>query len=211
MDEIKVLLVDDHPVVRSGYRRLLDNIPNIQVVAEAETGAEGYRKYVESRPDVVVMDLSLPDIGGLEVIRKILMRDSAAKILVFSVHENEILVERALEAGARGYLTKRSAPKILVHALAAVAHGEIYLDPALHGIAEKARMGHQALLKRLTSREFEVFRHLAEGRSVAEIAALLHASAKTIGVHQTRIMKKLNLSNSVQLAHIAVRAGIIIP
>lgn len=211
MDEIKVLLVDDHPVVRSGYRRLLDNIPNIQVVAEAETGAEGYRKYVESRPDVVVMDLSLPDIGGLEVIRKILMRDSAAKILVFSVHENEILVERALEAGARGYLTKRSAPKILVHALAAVAHGEIYLDPALHGIAEKARMGHQALLKRLTSREFEVFRHLAEGRSVTEIAALLHASAKTIGVHQTRIMKKLNLSNSVQLAHIAVRAGIIIP
>lgn len=211
MDEIKVLLVDDHPVVRSGYRRLLDNIPNIQVVAEAETGAEGYRKYVESRPDVVVMDLSLPDIGGLEVIRKILMRDSAAKILVFSVHENEILVERALEAGARGYLTKRSAPKILVHALAAVAHGEIYLDPALHGIAEKARMGHQALLKRLTSREFEVFRHLAEGRSVAEIAALLHASAKTIGVHQTRIMKKLNLSNAVQLAHIAVRAGIIIP
>src|SRR5690606_33531382 len=128
---IRLLLVDDHAVVRAGYRLLLQNTPDIEIVAEAETGEQACRMYIEHNPDIVVMDLSLPGIGGLEAIRRIMARDREARILVFSMHENTMFVEQALAAGARGYITKSSAPKVLVDAVRQVAAGRSHLDSDL--------------------------------------------------------------------------------
>ncbi len=205
---IRLLLVDDHPVVCSGYRRYLENMADIQVAGEAGCGAEGYRLFAELRPDVTVVDISLPDMSGLEVVRRIRQRDPEARLLVFTIHENALMMERAMQAGAIGYLGKHHGPALMVEAVRQVAGGELFLDPDLRTGPEKIPA---SPLKRLTPREFEIFRLLAQGRSVAEIAALLHLSRKTVGVHQTRILKKLNLANTVQLALLAVRCQVIVP
>lgn len=204
----RVLLVDDHPVVRSGLRRLLEVNEGV-VVAEATSGDEAYRLYEGVRPDVTVLDLSMPGIGGLETARRILKRDPEARLLVFSVHDNEAMLARALQAGVLGYLTKQSAPAILLEAVRAVAEGRMYIDPQLVGRALNGVNG--GLLARLTPREFEVFRLLAEGHSVNDIAAILSISPKTAGVHHTRIMHKLEVSTSVQLVRLALQHGIIAP
>lgn len=200
---ITLLLIDDHPVVRMGYRRLLEQASEITVIAEAETGREGYRAYIDHQPDIVVVDLALPDIGGLEVTRKIIQRDPAAKILVFSAHENEMLARRARETGAKGFIGKRNGVKRMAQAVLAIAQGSEFFDEKL--LPESKASG----LDVLTPREFEVFRHLAEGRTVSDIAKLLNSSPKTVGVHQTRIMKKLSVANSAQLAHLALSHNLI--
>ncbi len=207
METLRLLLVDDHPVVCSGYRRYLEAVADIEVVAEAGTGAEAYRLIAVLRPDVIVFDLSLPDVSGIELLRRICRRDRGARVLVFTMHENTLLMRRALQAGALGYLCKRHGPAILVEAVRRVAAGETFLDPHLATRREKA----PDALQRLTPREFEVFQLLAQGRSVAEIARLLHLSRKTVGVHQTRILKKLGLDNTVQLALLAVRCRVVQP
>lgn len=206
---IDVLLVDDHPVVRAGFRRLLEVSDGVATVAEAGSGEEACRLYEESRPDAVVLDLSMPGIGGLETARRILARDGEAHLLVFSIHDNEAMLARALKAGVLGYLTKQSAPATLLDAVWAVANGRMYIDPQLVGRALNGNRG--GLLERLTPREFEVFRLLAEGHSVNEIAAIFSISPKTVGVHQTRIMHKLELSTPVQLVRLALRHGVIVP
>ncbi|HYE34525.1 response regulator transcription factor [Methylocaldum sp.] len=209
---IRLLLIDDHPVVRSGYRRLLDQSPGMTVVAEASDGLEGYHAFVEHQPDVVIMDLFLPGIGGLDVTRRILKRDQSAKILVFSMHESGVLIERSRQAGAKGYVTKRSGAKVILRAIQAVAEGdEFFSQPLAPKKAIKAVFPtlDSADFSVLTHREFEVMRHLAIGRSVAEIAQILHTSPKTIGVHQTRILKKLGVPNTVQLAHLALQHALI--
>lgn len=208
---IKVLLVDDHPVVRDGYRRLLENSADIQVVAEAGSGEEACELYIKKGADIVVLDLNMPGIGGLEVIRRLCARDPKVRILVFSMHDNKVMIEHALAAGAAGYLNKSSVAAQMVDAVHTVAKGKsIHQHPAVTGTvptdADKA-----APMWALTKREFQVFCKLAEGQPVADIAELLSISPKTVGVHQTNIMHKLELRNAAELTRLAIRSGIIEP
>lgn len=211
--DIKVILVDDHPVVRDGYRRLLEQVPNIRVVGEADCGEEGYDLYRKLSPDIVVLDLNMPGIGGLEAIRRIKAYDEKAHILVFSMHSNEIMIQRALEAGALGYLTKQGGMGQMVQAVQQVAQGRMYIDAdhvtslAQHKLSDSTTDP----VRVLSAREFQLFKLLAEGHSVAEIAEMLSISVKTVGVHHTNIMKKLNISNASQLVRLAILCNIIEP
>jgi len=208
---IKVFLVDDHPVVRDGYRRLLENSPGITVVAEASSGEEACANYTNVKPDVVVLDLNMPGIGGMETLRRLIAKDPGVRILVFSMHDSETMVTRALEAGALGYLSKSSVAAQMVDAVKVVSEGGRFLN---HSLAPKVLETHLRgydPLKTLTEREFQVFRQLAEGLSVQEIAKTLSISPKTAGVHQTHIMKKLGLRNAAELTRMAIRCGVVDP
>lgn len=208
---IRVFLVDDHPVVRDGYRRLLENNPDIKVVAEAGSGEEACAEYSEVNPDVVVLDLNMPGIGGMETMRRLFAKDPSARILVFSMHDSETMVTRALEGGAAGYLSKSSVAAQMVDAVRDVSQGKTFLN---HNLAPKVLESHlrgSDPLEVLTEREFQVFRQLAEGLSVQEIAEMLSISPKTAGVHQTHIMKKLKLRNAAELTRLAIRSGVIQP
>ena len=210
LNSIQVLLVDDHAVVRAGYRMLLQNSPDIEIIAEAENGEGAYEQFIKYRPDVVIMDLSLPGIGGLEAIRRITSRDSTARILVFSMHEDITFVEQALNAGAKGYITKSSAPDTLVEAINEISNGNIYLD---HGLAQQLAVHHtrgrENLFAELSNREFEIFCLLAEGLSTAKIATKLSLSYKTVANYSTQIKNKLKVRNSAELVHLAVRHGVV--
>lgn len=209
-ERIGLLLVDDHAVVRAGYRLLLQNTPDIEIVAEADTGERAYRMYCEHEPDVVVMDLSLPGIGGLEAIRRIMSRDRAARILVFSMHENTMFVEQALAAGARGYITKSSAPNVLIDAVRQVAAGRSHLDADLAQqlVFQKVRERDSALMG-LSTREFEIFCLLAEGLSASEIGTRLSLSHKTIANYTTQVKNKLGCNSMADLVRMAIRHGIV--
>jgi len=209
---ITVLLVDDHEVVRGGYRRLLESTDDIEVIAEAGNGEEAYSLYLEHQPGVVVMDLSMPGIGGLDASRRILARDREARILVFSVHENEVFLNRALDQGVLGYISKRSASRVMVEAVRQVAAGEPFIGQEMMPflIKRKASADSQ-LVNGLSPREFEVFRLRAEGLSVNDIAQLLNVSPKTIGHHNTSLKQKLGASNDAELTRLAIRLGVITP
>ena len=212
MMTIRVLLTDDHEVVRAGYTRLLESTSDIDVIAEASSGEEACTNYFECRPDVLIMDLNMPGMGGLEACRRIRARDPKANILVFSVHENEVMLERALDAGIKGYISKRSASRVMIQAVRKVAAGEVYVGEEMmsHLVGQrKSEDGGQ--LKDLTPREFEVFRLLADSKSVNEIAGILNISPKTVGHHMTHIKEKLGISNIAGLTHLAIRLGIITP
>lgn len=209
-ETISVLLVDDHEVVRAGYRRLFENSDDIQVVAEATDGEEAYRLYLEHQPTVVVMDLTMPGIGGLDASRRILARDDAARILIFSVHENEIFLNRALDTGILGYISKRSASRVMVEAVRRVARGELFIGQEMTPfLVRRNSTGDSRLIAGLSPREFEVFRLRAEGKSVNEIADLLNVSPKTVGHHNTSVNQKTGVSNSAELTRLAIRTGII--
>lgn len=209
-ETIKIMLVDDHAVVRAGYQMLMKSSSNMEVVAEAESGEEACRLYTSHQPDVVVMDLSLPGIGGLEAIRRILARDPKAVILAFSMHEDVIFVEQALQAGARGYLTKSSAPELLLVAVEEVLKGNRYVDEKLQPLLEyeKSR-GSGTPLSDLSTREFEIFCMLAEGMNTSEIAKRLSISYKTVANYSTQIKSKLNAATSADIARLAIRYNII--
>ncbi len=212
MMTIRVLLTDDHEVVRAGYTRLLESTSDIDVIAEASSGEEACTNYFECRPDVLIMDLNMPGMGGLEACRRIRARDPKANILVFSVHENEVMLERALDAGIKGYISKRSASRVMIQAVRKVAAGDVYVGEEMmsHLVGQRKSVdGGQ--LKDLTPREFEVFRLLADSKSVNEIAGILNISPKTVGHHMTHIKEKLGISNIAELTHLAIRLGIIIP
>ena len=212
MDTIKALLVDDHEVVRAGYRRLLESTGKIEVVAEASDGEDAYRSYMQHQPTVVVMDLSMPGIGGLDASRRILARDESARILVFSVHENEIYLNRALDLGILGYISKRSASRVMVDAVRQVAKGELYIGQEMTPFLVKRTVCTDSqLIANLSPREFEVFRLRAEGKSVNEIAEMLNVSPKTIGHHNTSVKQKLGLANSAELTRLAIRLGLVTP
>ena len=210
MELIRVLLVDDHAVVREGYRRLLEATDRIAVVAEADNGEDAYRRFLELAPDVVVMDISLPGIGGLEVLRRVLAREPAAQVLMFSMHEDPVFVSRALERGARGYLTKASAPEMMVEAVLSIADGRRFIAPDVAQILEARRsLAADSVLDPLTEREFEVLRLLIEGRSVPEIADLMCLSAKTISNYQTAIRQKIGAETPMQLLRAALANGLV--
>jgi DNA-binding NarL/FixJ family response regulator len=215
-DSIRVLLIDDHAVVREGYRHLLVSTGRISVVAEADSGAAGYRRFLKGGIDVVVIDLSLPGVGGLEVLRRMKHREPQLQALVFSMHEEPVIVERALAAGATGYLSKRSDPRALIDAVVSVAAGRRTVDPLLlPGVDWRGRAtapaaaASPALLRQLSGREFEIFRQLAEGHSVNQIARHLSLSGKTVANYNTAIRGKLGVGNSAELARIAIAAGVV--
>jgi two-component system invasion response regulator UvrY len=209
--QIRVLLVDDHAVVREGYRRLLERSRDVCVVGEAASAAEAYQVFCQVRPDVVVMDISLPDVSGIECMRRLLLREPGARILAFSIHDEAIFPNRAFKAGAAGYVTKASAPEVLVDAVRTVARGEQFLSPdiartlALHGVA-----GTKTALDALSTREFEIARLLVMGRSVRTIAEKLCLSYKTVANHQSNIRQKLGARTPVQLIQIAKENGLLV-
>ena len=207
---VRVLLVDDHAVVRAGYRMLLNVAPEIEVVAEADSGEVACRLFTELAPDVVVMDLTLPGIGGLEAIRRIVQREPRAKVLVFSMHEDTLFVEQALAAGARGYVTKSSPPHVLVAAVKEVAAGGRPLAGDLAQRLAFARVrGGDSPLKELSTREFAIFCLLAEGLSSAEIAKRLSLSHKTVANYGTQLKSKLGVATVAELTRLAIRHGVI--
>ncbi len=210
MTAIRVMLVDDHAVVRMGFKLLLQEAADIEVVAEAATGEEALKHYAELKPDVVVMDISMPGMGGLEAVTRLLAKDPGVKILILSAHEDSIHPKRLLKAGAAGYLSKRVAPEELIHAIHEVAAGGIFLDSTLAQImAEQKLAGQQTPVEILSDREFEVFMLLAKGQSVAHIATALFLSPRTVGTHLYNIKQKLNAANSAELTLIALRNGLL--
>ncbi|MBA2352498.1 MAG: response regulator [Burkholderiales bacterium] len=212
MSAIRVMLVDDHAVVRMGFRLLLGGASDVEVVAEAESGEAACSDYVKIKPDVMVMDLSMPGIGGLEAITRILARHREAKILVLSAHDDTMHPKRVLQAGALGYLSKRSAPEELIAAIRQVAQGKIFLEPKMaNQLAVQQLTGEKNPVDVLSPREFEVFMLLAKGKPVNEIAELLFLSPRTVGTHLYNIKQKLGAGNSAEIALIAMRAGLLEP
>ena len=210
--KIKVILVDDHAVVRAGYKILLTNIENISVVAETNTGEDAIILSNKHQPDVVVMDLSLPGMSGIDAIRRIVRDNNNIKVLVFTMHEEVVFVERALQAGAIGYMTKSTDPEMLSQAISQVAQGKKYLDDELKQKMtyeyEKSRDS-DALLSDLSAREFQIFCLLAEGLNTNEISKRLNISYKTAANYSTQIKNKLNASTVADIARIAIRSNII--
>ena len=210
MSQINVMLVDDHAVVRMGFKMLLESDADIKVVAEAENGELAIQRYVEFQPHVVVMDITMPGMGGLEAIERILAKDKSAKILVLSAHEDSVHPKRVLNAGAMGYLTKRSAAEELIKAIHTVAAGKKYLEASVaQQMAIQQLSGDQNPVDVLSPREFEVFMALAKGKTTNEIAETLFLSPRTVGTHLYNIKQKLDANNSAEIALIAMRSGLL--
>jgi len=209
-NKIRVLLADDHAVVRAGYQMLLKKSEDIEVVAEAETGEQALKAYTDYQPDVVVIDLSMPGMGGLEAIRRIIARDSSANILVFSMHEDTVFVEQALQVGAKGYITKSSAPEALLEGIRKVARGETHLDSDIaQRLAIRKTRDKDTPFSNLSTREFEIFCLLAEGLNTSEIAKRLSLSYKTVANYSTQIKSKLDVNTMTEVARLAIRHNIV--
>jgi two-component system invasion response regulator UvrY len=207
---IRIMLVDDHAVVRAGFRRLLEQQAGIRVVAEADSGERAYLLYVEQAPDVMVLDLSMPGVSGFEIIRRITERQADAKILVFSMHEDASLAVRAIQLGARGYVTKSNAPEVLATAVVEVAAGKLFLsDDVAKSIAILKLTGDDNPVTALSAREFEIFRLLVTGRPAPDIARILNLSAKTVANYHTMIKQKLHTGSDVELVLLALRHNLL--
>jgi len=208
--KITIVLVDDHAVVRAGVRRLLEQEPLFEVIGEAESGEKAYQIYGELKPDVMVMDLSMPGMGGLEAIRRILMRYEKAKILVLSMHEDLSFANQTLKLGAKGYLIKNALADDIVKSIETVSNGEIFLSAE---IAKKMAMqsisGDKDPIHELSAREFEIFRLLAEGLDIDAIASVINISSKTVSNYQTMIKQKLDINSPVELIRYAIKTGVI--
>ena len=204
------MLVDDHAVVRMGFKLLLQACEDIEVVAEADSGEEACRLYPLSTPDVVVMDIAMAGMGGLEAIKRLIAHDAQARILALSAHEDISHPKRALQAGALGYLSKRSAPEVLIDAVREIAQGQRYMDARIaQRMVLQGRGGEAGAIEALSAREFEVFVQLARGQSVAQISEALKLSASTVGTHLYNVKQKLGLSNQAEMTLLAVRQGLI--
>ncbi len=206
-EPLTVLLVDDHAVVRAGYRVLLMDSDLIGDVQEASSGEQACQLYLQCKPDVVVMDLSMPGIGGLETIKRLKLRDDEARVLVFSMYEEAIYVTRALQAGAKGYITKRSAPENMIQAVEQVAKGKIYVEKHLSQFVSKSNEG--SVLDQLKPREFDLFCLLAKGMTTREASEELALSYKTAANYVTSIKTKLNVRSHSELTLLAQQHGLI--
>ena len=212
--QIRILLVDDHAVLRAGLRALLEAEPGFLVVGEAGTGEEAVMKVPQIRPDVVVMDLSMPGMGGLEAVRQIAALGTTARVLVLTMHGEEEHLLPVLEAGGSGYVNKRSADEELIEAIKTVASGDVFLYPSgakllLRGLKQKAEPGEDDPVARLTDREREVLGFTVEGFSSSEIGKKLFISPKTVDTYRARIMEKLNLHHRSELVKFALRRGLL--
>lgn len=210
-DKITLMLVDDHPVVHTGCRRLFETIPEFRLIADAIDGETACATYELHHPDVVIIDLNMPGIGGLETIRRIKAKNAAANILVFSMCDSKIMLQRALEMGATGFLTKQSNSSQLIQAVRLVSQGQPYIDPEMaQKILINDSLGDKENpLEKLSKREFQLFKLFVEGNSCAQIAEIISISPKTVGVHHATIMKKLKLKNTAQLVLMAIDYNII--
>lgn len=205
-----IMLVDDHPVVREGYRSILRKQPGLRVVAEAADGAEAYRLFKDTRPDLVIMDLTMPGFGGIEGIRRIRQWDPAARVLVFTMHQNAAFAVQAIRAGARGYVTKMSPPEAFLRAVFDVLDGRIALSPDIdHELALSRLADETVAADVLTAREFEVLRLLLAERTTEEIADTLHISPKTVANLRYLIKSKLGVSSDIELVRLALRQGLL--
>jgi two-component system invasion response regulator UvrY len=209
---IKVLLADDHSIVRAGLRRIIEESPDIEVVAEADDGREAIRLAHEKKPDVAVVDISMPGLDGLEVIKQLKIYLPGMPIIMLTMHEEEQYVFRAIEAGAMGYVTKRSAPEHIVKAIHQVRSGTPYLTAeASEALALRIAKGAagKSVLDSLSNRELQVLRRLAMGRTNHEIAEAYGISIKTVDTYRLRLLKKLNLRNNAELSRFAIQNKLI--
>lgn len=215
MQKIRILLVDDHTLMRTGVRMVLEAEPDLEVVGEASTGEDGIHKAVELRPDVVLMDLSMPGIGGLEATRRLSAENTGARILVLTVHAEEEYLMPVLEAGGSGYVTKHSADVELVDAVRIVARGDVFLYPSAATVLTRSlrtprpHAGKEDPLNLLSPREREVLTLTAEGYSSTEIGDRLHLSHKTVETYRQRLMDKLDLHHRSELVRFALTRGLL--
>jgi two-component system response regulator NreC len=215
MDEVKLLLVDDHEVVRTGLRMLLENQPHIKILGEASTGLQALEMADSLNPDVVIMDITLPDISGIEATRQLKQSHPDLPVVALTIHEDEQYLFEMLQAGASGYVPKRAAPEDLLNAIQAVHAGEVYIYPTLAKLLvadfiSRASEGvNKATVNGLTPREQEVLFVLAEGLSNDEIADKLAISRHTVARHRENVMRKLNLHSRSELVKYAIRKGLI--
>lgn len=206
---LRVLLADDHAVLRTGLRRLFE-AAGMQVVGEAGSGEQVYQMFGELQPDVLVMDLSMPGMGGIEAMRRVRAREPGARVVVFSMHESATFATQALRSGALGYVAKSALAGDLIQAVASAAEGQVFISPAVaQRIAANTASPDGDPAARLSSREFEIFRLLAEGHDLDAIASRLFISAKTVANHQTLIKQKLGVSTPVELVRLAIRHGVV--
>lgn len=206
---VNVLLLDDHAVVRTGYRRLIDAEPDLRVVAEATTADEAYTLLQQGGIDVAVVDLSLRGASGVEAIRRFLARDPQLRVMVLSMHDSPGFVTQAMRAGALGYLTKSSEPGDMLDGIRAVARGRRVLAPEIAQSLADAVLDGNALLNRLTPREFEVLRMAATGEATQQIAVQMHLSPKTVLNHLSMVRQKLEADSDFKLLRLAVRHGLV--
>ena len=205
-----IMLVDDHAVVREGYRSVLQKQPGLRVIAEASDGAEAYRLFKEAKPDLVIMDVTMPGVGGIEAIRRIRQWDRDARILVFTMHENTGFAVQAIRAGAKGYVTKSSPPEVLVQAARDVLAGCMAVSPDIAHELALGRFAAEAMAADvLTAREFEVLQMLLAERSTDEIAEALHLSPKTVANLHSIIKDKLGVGSDIELVRLALRQGLL--
>ncbi len=207
---VRVLLVDDHSVVREGYRTLLGKHEGLTVVGEACDAASAYQGYKETRPDVVIMDISLPGRGGIDAIEHIRRFDARARILVFTMHGGAVYALQAFRAGARGYVTKSSPPDLLISAVRDVADGRMAICPEIsEALALDRVQEEKPALQDLSPREFEIFRMILDARSTDEIASALNVSRKTVANYHYTIKSKLGAASDIELFHLGLRQGLV--
>ena len=208
-EDISILLVDDHPVVRQGYRRVLEYQSDFRVVAEADSAASAYSAFKQHAPHVVVLDISMPGASGLEAIRNIRSRDSRARILVFSMHTETVLVKAAFDAGASGYVTKSNEPAALIRAIRSVAQGERAMsDDIAHILAAESLTPSRSALDQLGEREIEILRQFAAGSTTKQIASNLNLSVKTVQNYHYLIKAKTGMRTDAQLVRLAAECGL---
>jgi DNA-binding NarL/FixJ family response regulator len=209
-ESIRILLVDDHAIVREGYRSLLEKQSGMEVVAEAADGTKAYSRFKDCNPDIVVMDISMPGQGGLEAIVRIKQRRPDAKILVFSMHQNPSFAVQATRAGALGYVTKSSAPDVLIRAIYDVYAGRLTLSADIaQALALEKLEGDSIALQELTVREFDILRLLVDARSTDDIAQTLNISPKTVANSHYIIKRKLGVTSDIELTRLAIKMNII--
>ncbi len=210
LNSVRIMLVDDHAVVRAGVRRLLEQDSKFSVIAEAESGERAYQIFGEHLPDVTVIDLSMPGMGGMESIKRIVARYPTAKIVVLSMHENVAFASQALKAGAKGYVTKSGLADELANAIEWVVSGQTYLGSELSNkMALQLHNAEGDPMQALSAREFEIFRMLVDGVDLNKIATTLNISLKTVANYQTTIKQKLGVSSPVEMVRLAIRCGLI--
>lgn len=210
MQKTTVLLIDDHAVLRDGYQQLLD-AAGFHVVGQASNSDEGYRQYLSLEPEICIIDISMPGAGGLECIRRIYSRNPRARILVCTMHDDSTLAMRAMELGARGYITKSCPSSVLIEAVKTIANKGHYLSPEIaHAIAMDKLTKADHRVSSLSHQEFAVFRMVAEGKSINQMADSLALAPKTVSNYKTNMMRKLGTSNLAEIILLAQKSGLVV-